>query len=501
MDEHRLLRRLAPICLALACGCSGVPGGAPRPVSVAVPPDQGTAVQAIAEPWLASGDRSGFAPLDHGNDALAARLRLIDAAESSIDLQSFQVIADGSTRAMASRLIAAADRGVRVRILIDDIFSPVSDRQLATLDAHPRVEVRIFSPLVRGVPMQVGFLAGFPQSNRRMHNKAFIVDNAIAIVGGRNMANEYFELNRSFEFADFDVLAVGPIAAEVSETFDTFWNTRLAVPLAALLPPGEPTPLPMPDQSGGTIPRGAATTPSLAELHGGGVRPDTAVARVVADRPEKLRVRRGQGEQILPDALREELALARDEVIFVTPYFVPRADGVDTLIALSARGVEVTVITNSLASTNHAIVHGGYAPRRRDLLEGGVRLYEVRPDTRVSRLTGAPVHMTLHTKAVIIDRRRALIGSLNLDPRSFELNSEMGIFIDSHSFAGRLVDRLDAELPLYAYSVRLDDEGRLVWEAGTGTDRRIWYSDPGASAWRRFVAGLVAVMPLVENQL
>jgi cardiolipin synthase C len=171
------------------------------------------------------------------------------------------------------------------------------------------------------------------------------------------------------------------------------------------------------------------------------------------------------------------------------------------LLELRSRGVEVTIITNSLASTNHAVVHGGYAPHRRALLEAGVKLHEARPDSVVSRFTDAPLRLTLHAKATIIDRRLALIGSLNLDPRSTELNSEMGIFIDSPAIAGRLVDAIDAKLPLHTYSVRLDGAGRFAWEAGAGAERQVWHSDPGASLWRRFVARLVAVLPLVENQL
>lgn len=159
------------------------------------------------------------------------------------------------------------------------------------------------------------------------------------------------------------------------------------------------------------------------------------------------------------------------------------------------------MITNSLASTNHAAVHGGYAPHRRDLLKAGVRLYEARPDTARSRITGDPVRLTLHTKGVVIDRKLALVGSLNLDPRSTELNTEMGIFIESAPFAGRLADAIEADLPRHAFAVRLDPEGRLFWEAGEGDDRRIWRSDPDATFWRRFVAGLVAVFPLIENQL
>ncbi len=508
MRDQAVSPRFLPLCLAaLAGGCAVAPPAADRAIETAAPPTQGTAVQTLAEPWLARHDgQSGFAPLARGSDALGARLRLIDAAERSVDLQSFLIKPDLSSRLMAERLVAAADRGVRVRILVDDIFTTVSDRQFATLDAHPNIEVRVFNPLPRSVPMPVGFLMGLPASNRRMHNKSFTVDNAITIVGGRNNADEYFEVEETIEFADFDVMGAGRVAPDVSATFDLFWNSAFAVELATMPRAGSSRPggpLLQPDQlerAAGVF-SDATANPMIADLRAGRVAPETAPAKVVSDRPAKLRVRRGQGEQVLVDALNGELAAADREVVFVTPYFVPRADGVAQLIALRERGVAVTVITNSLASTNHPAVHGGYAPHRRDLLQAGVRLFEARPDTARSRITGAPVQLTLHAKGVVIDRRRALIGSLNLDPRSTELNTEMGIFIDSAPFAGRLADAIEADLPRHAYSVRLDPEGRLFWVAGDGDGRQVWHSDPGATFWRRFVAGLVSVLPLVENQL
>ena len=407
---------------------------------------------------------------------------------------------------MADRLVAAADRGVRVRILVDDIFTTVSDSQFAALDRHPNIDARLFNPLSRSLPKAIGFLARFAALNRRMHNKSFTVDNAITIVGGRNNADEYFEVEETIEFADFDVIGAGPVASDVSASFDLFWNSPLAVELSSLArskPANPGAPLLAPDQleRAARVFDDAVASPVLADLRSGRIAAETAPATLVTDRPAKLRVRRGRGEQALVGALDARLAAAEREVIFISPYFVPRADGVARLRALRERGIAVTVITNSLASTNHALVHGGYAPHRRDLLRAGVRLHEARHDTARSRVTCAPARLTLHTKCVVIDRRLALVGSLNLDPRSTELNTEMGIFINSEPFAGQLADAIEADLPRYTYAVRLDPEGRLSWEAGTGDDKRIWRSDPGATFQRRLVAGLVAVLPLVENQL
>ena len=507
MIARSTLPHFVLLCLtALGYGCAAAPAVQRKAKESASPPTQGTAIQRLAEPWLARRDgRSGFAPLTRGSDALGARLRLIDAAERSIDIQSFLIHPDMSSRLMAARVVAAADRGVRVRILVDDIFTSVSDSQFGTLGAHPKIEVRVFNPLPRGLPRPIGFLVGLPASNRRMHNKSFTVDNAITIVGGRNNADEYFEVEESIEFADFDVMGAGQVAPDVSASFDLFWNSAFAVPLDSLLRPGSVSrrPLLAPDEldRAARIFDDAVASPVIADLRAGRLAPETAHATVVSDRPEKLRVRRGKGERALVDALNAELSVAEREVVLVMPYFVPRARGVAQLRALRERGVAVTVITNSLASTNHAAVHGGYAPHRRDLLRAGVKLYEARPDTAQSRITGAPVQLTLHTKGVVIDRSLALIGSLNFDPRSIELNTEMGIFIDSPAFACRLAGAIEADLPLHTYALRLDDRGRVIWETGTGAEKKVWRSDPGATFWRRFVAGLAAALPLVENHL
>jgi len=461
----------------------------------------------IAAPWVSEDGRSGFTTLVNGSDALSARLALIDTAERRVDLQSFLVKPGVAARLITERLIAAADRGVQVRMLIDDVLSRISDRQLADLDAHPQIAVRVFNPLPRGLPKTFGFLLAIPRSNRRMHNKSLVVDGAIAIVGGRNLSDEYFEIDPRTEFADLDMLAHGPIAAEVASAFDLFWNDAFARPLASFARPFRSGARSRPPNLAPVLPAemqrfidAARDGPLLADRRTGRVLPESASARVVTDRPEKLRRRRGRGEQRLFHALTAELAAARHEAVFVTPYFVPRAEGVEALSALCARGVGVTVITNSLAATNHIVVHGGYAPYRRELLRAGVRLFEARPDTAISRLTGETVGYTLHSKLAIIDRRRIMVGSLNLDPRSTELNAELGIFIDSPLLSERLARTLAAMLPQHAYSVGLDGAGQLTWAAGSGADKRVWRREPGASVWRRSVAGLVARLPLVENQ-
>lgn len=492
-----------PLAIAVLSACAPQPPAIPVPRSVAAPPVQGTPVQTLAEPWLAAGDRSGVAPLSLGRDALAARLSLIDAAEVSVDLQVFEMQPDRSVRLVEARLRQAADRGVRVRLLVDDILTSVSDRDFADMDAHPNIEVRLYNPLARAVPMPLGWLVGLPRSNRRMHNKALIVDNAIAIVGGRNFSDAYFEASPTRDFVDFELVAAGPVAAEVSESFDAFWNDARSVPVASLArAQGPPSARISPEAESGSE---GGETASAAVARASDLERDlrlrTAPTWFVADRPEKLRGPRGQGAQRLFHAIDAQLAEATEAVILVTPYFVPREEGVARLRDLRARGVDVTVITNSLASTNHAIVHGGYAPHRRALLEAGVRLHEMRPDAALSRLTGGPVTTTLHSKIVVIDRRLLIVGSFNLDPRSIELNSENAMFVRSARFAGSVGDEIERMMRDSTYALGLDADGNVVWDVHAENVIRRWQREPGASPWRRIVATIVSAIPGLEDQL
>jgi len=483
---------------------------AARAESRAMPPARNSPAAIIAQPWLENADgRSGFVSLPRGEDALGIRLALIGAAQDTIDLQYFLFKPGHATDLLADRLLEAAGRGVRVRLLCDDVFTTLPDESLGLLDAHPQIEVRIFNPLSRGLPMPLGYLAGLMSSNRRMHNKAFIVDNAIAMVGGRNIADEYFALNEAIEFADYDIAGLGPVAADLSDTFDAYWNDDLSVPLRAIrgipanTPEGFPAgrrvdPLRLAEAR--RVHAGALETAVLSDLREGRRAPVSAAARAVTDPPEKLRRPVSSGYEVMWDELAALIETALEEIVIVTPYFVPQRARAALLTRARVRGVRVVVITNSLSSTNHPVVHGGYFPYRRELLRAGVELYEARADRKVRSVTGEPCALTLHAKTLIADRRHVYVGSLNQDPRSIHINSEMGVIIDSPDLANRLVASMEVRFPTYLYRLGLDGRDRIEWRGRDGDRQQIWTSEPDAGPLRRFVAWLGFILP-IEGQL
>ncbi len=495
--------------LALA-GCAAVPFDAPREASTAMPPSRATAAGQIAAPWFDRADgASGVLPVPRGEAALGARLRLIEGAEQSLDVQYFLAKPDTSAKLIFNALMEAGDRGVRVRVLLDDVFTTAPDDGLARVDAHPNIEVRIFNPVSRSGPKWLGMIARFPDSNRRMHNKSFTADGAITIVGGRNIADEYYAVEQEIEFADFDVVAFGPAAVDVSRTFDMFWNSKRSVPIAALVGPeavqtavaqgfAEPDDAALARAE--DVYRDAVDSEFMVDLREGRLAPMTGRVRAVSDTPVKLAYPVGTDHRVLYDEIYAAIAGATSEVVIVSPYFVPQRERTDLLAAATRRGVRVVVVTNSLASNNHAYVHGGYFPYRRELLEAGVEIYEAKVDPGIVSTTGEPMQLTLHTKAVIIDRRTAYIGSLNLDPRSIDLNSEMSLRIDSPAFASQLVENAEANLPPYVYRVELEPDGDKIWRHGSGSDEIVLTSEPDASTLSRLIAWLAAILP-VEGQL
>jgi cardiolipin synthase C len=498
---------LCVLCAVLAA-CQPVPFGAERSVTTGAPPSG--ALAETARPWLeSSGSSSGFVALPDGTDALAARLQLIEAAEATIDLQYFLVKPDLVGMLVADRLFDAANRGVRVRLLVDDIFTRVRDEDLATLDFHPNIEVRLFNPVARSAPTWLAFASEFSRTNRRMHNKSMTVDGAATVFGGRNIADEYFEIDHRIHFADFDMLGLGPVAADVSRTFDLFWNSRYSVPLAALSDRSARGTATAEEIRIGLDPRILARAESAyrravaRDLMGAieaGTRPvHSGPARVVTDPPHKILAPGGEGCAEVLDALTAMLEAATREVVIVTPYLVPGCAAVEQLQRLRARGVEIVIVTNSLASTNHAYVHGVYRRYRHGMIDAGVRLFEFMPEPPHVLAAGRN-RQTLHTKIVLVDRRNVLVTSLNLNARSMFLDTELGVFIESPALAARLAEAIAADLPGNAYSLTLDAEGRLAWIARDGDVLRVWRSEPSASLWQRFIAGLAAILP-VEGHL
>jgi putative cardiolipin synthase len=492
-------------------GCATAPLDFPKDHSVAIVDTSETYLAKDVARWeVVHPGLSGFYPLIAGIDAFGARLALIERAEQTIDAQYFLMKPDVAGRLFAQKLLEAADRGVRVRLLLDDIFTTVDDDAFLLLNEHPNVELRLFNPIGRGGLYYANYLGDFKLANRRMHNKSFTVDYKVSIVGGRNIADEYFELLTDAEFRDFDMLAIGPISADISETFDRFWNHKLAVPMEAF---DKGKALPDLESARANVDRSvleinhqvyerALSSQLMEDLIDDKVEFFPAESTVVTDDPEKLLNKVSNDYKTLVTALAGVVDEATSEVVVITPYFIPGKNGVEFWRSITNKGVRVIVVTNSLASNNHTPVHSGYARYRHDMIRAVVELYEVRVDaSKVPEGSDQEGYdsVTLHTKALMIDRRHTFIGSLNLDPRSIDINTEMGVLIENADLTGGMAEKFFLNLPSFSYRVTENEKGKLRWTTVINNQETVETKEPQTSGWLRFKAWLFKIFP--EGQL
>lgn len=512
--RHPALVLLAAV-LWLA-GCTSLHVDYPRTESRApLDADGSTLRTQVMHAAARHGGQSGFRLLANGPDAFAARAIAAMRAEQSLDIQTYLVHDGLTTRLLMQQVLEAAERGVRVRILVDDISSRGNDFGIATLAAHPNIDVRLFNPVRVGRESDVSrtlvMLANFRRLHRRMHNKLWIVDNAVAISGGRNIGDAYFGAAGNVNFADLDLLSAGPITQDLSRSFDAYWNHPNAVPVEAFVTrrPSERDLRRLRDRLQAYL-----STPAigrapwlgwLRERQEGdilaldGEALAWGSARAVWDDPAKIDSERvPHGQQTLMDGLRPAFDAAREDVLLVSAYFVPGPQGVAFLGDLAARGVRVRVLTNSLQSTDVPLVWGAYADDRAPLLSAGVALHEMKPLLRrrlsVDRFgihgsSGA----SLHTKAMVFDHERVFIGSFNLDARSLRWNTEVGVVVDSPALATLLRELLgEAFEPANSHALALRD-GHVVYrsrdERGEVVVRR-----PPASPLRRVQAWLADLL-------
>jgi putative cardiolipin synthase len=505
---------LAALALLLG-GCSTVPLEVPHPPSHAIDSSAETFLgRTFAASLATSPGASGFHLLVTGEEAFVARAALAQSAERSLDLQYYAVADDATATMLLSQALRAAQRGVRVRVLLDDLYAVGRDAALARLAAQPNVEVRVFNPFLQrgGFALTRLFEALVDgRLNARMHNKVWIADNAAAVVGGRNLGDHYFAAHADGDFADLDVLAAGPIVAGISASFDAYWNDDAAVPIAALAEeaPGSEDIEATARQMAASAERFRDTdyarhlrTLDLGRtFRSGQLALDAASAVVLFDPPEKARLPASEPPGPILAALRPYVDAATQEMILVTPYFVPSDRGVEVLCGVSVRGVRVRVLTNSLATTDVPAVHAGYASYRRRLLACGVELHELRRQKgeafapRVGFSSGA----SLHAKAVVIDRHVVLVGSMNLDPRSRLINTETGLLIESAVVGERVGALFDAATALdQAFRLRLatpgDPDSALLWDGREGEHLITLQREPLASWWRRLLAGALGVL-------
>lgn len=510
-----MLQRFLLLALLLLGGCASVP--LPTP-SHALPASGTLLGDAVQQRAAAHPGQSGFRLLASSGDAFIARADLIRAAQRSLDIQ-YYIVHDGiTTRALIAELLRAADRGVRVRVLIDDTSSDGWDYEIGTLAAHPNIQIRLFNPLhlgrSTGITRNLGRLFNLSEQHRRMHNKLWLADNSVAIVGGRNLGDEYFGAKAEMNFSDLDLLAAGPVAGELGQSFDQYWNSAISRPIEDYL----------------------WSKPSRAELQRARGRLQSYLEKTQVRHSsylERLRQRSlssnlsswfdelvwAPGRAIWDDPLKvldhgsaQQLSAQLDplfqqvshELILVSAYFVPTDKGVSYLTGRADQGVSIRLLTNSLEATDVPAVHAGYAPSRMALLEHGVQLYELRaqPD---KHLAGAPWRVrgssnaSLHSKAIVFDRRQVFIGSFNFDPRSILWNTEVGIIVDSPELAEKTRKLALAGMsPSVSYQVHIDRRGgrpRLVWVDEVDGRPRTLRHEPG-SLWRRFNAWIAGAIGL-----
>ena len=466
--------------------------------------------RAIAPLLQAQPGRSGMALVQDNLDAFAMRALSARNAGRSLDLQYYLWHDDFTGRLLDYELLRAADRGVRVRLLLDDLNAHGRNSVLAALDAHPRIEVRMFNPTrnrAGTIARSLEMLLRLVSVNRRMHNKAWIADGRLAVVGGRNIGNEYFNAAAGTNFIDLDALVVGPAVAQSEAIFDEFWNSAGAIPLSALkqAKPGALQDLRVRAEEAREIVRDHPYIRRVRESGGMGRFLDSAYLRYWPQRLEVLSdpAIKADGEgrsRWLVRPLAEAMLQARQTLHLVSPYFVPGEQGMQALRGLEAHGVEVAVLTNSLAATDVLAVHSGYAGYRKPLLAAGVALHELKPHGEQDRSLFGSSGASLHTKAFTVDAEAGFIGSFNIDPRSISLNTEMGLLFHDREATAALDalyrDKIDGR---HSYALRLQD-GALRWDDTAAQPPRVWDREPEASHWQRAAAWALGWLPL-ESQL
>jgi len=501
-------RALAPLLLALA-GCASLPSLEHRSVSHALEAPPASPLRAAIDPLAAEHPSlSGIYLLKTGADAFGARVALVDAAVSSIDVQYYIWHDDMTGRFMFAALQRAAARGVRVRLLLDDLTTRGGlDKSIAALSALPNVEVRLFNPFAQRSLRSLGFITDFSRLNRRMHNKSLTVDGVATIVGGRNIADEYFQAGEAFGYVDLDLLAVGAVVGDVSQSFDAFWRSDSAYPATLLIDHATPAEVAARTsfwdsargEPGAARYRAAVRDSQLArDLLTHRLHFEWATAYLVVDDPAKGLGKSAKGDELLEQFEQKLHHRVSEQLLIVSPFFVPRAIGLDLLSDLAHRGVKIQVLTNGGESADVDAAFAAYRTYREPLLAAGVELFELKG--RVGRASAAESASdeSLHAKTIGIDRSQIFIGSFNFDPRSANLNTEIGLVIDSPPLATALSQAFQDVVPLVAYQVELDAKGQLVWldrRADTPEATQLT-QEPGAGFWRRACLGFLGILPI-----
>ena len=490
-------------------GCASLPPLEPRTPSTALTETADTSLgKAVSAAGRDREDQSGIYALPEGRDAFAARVVLARAAERSLDVQYYIWHADITGFLMLGELWDAAERGVRVRMLLDDNGIAGLDPILAVVDTHPAIEVRLYNPYPNRGFKPLGYLTHFKRLNRRMHNKSFTADTQITIVGGRNVGDEYFGAGQAMLFVDLDVVAAGRVAGEVEEAFDLYWNSDSAYPADRIV--GKPAPngveaLKARFAAVRSSPEAAEYIQAIRETRlvesflAHELQFDWSCVELLYDPPGKTMGEAEKADLLLPD-LKRAVGDPQRELDIVSPYFVPGKTGTKNLSAYPESGIKLRIVTNSFAATDEGVVHTGYAKRRVALLRSGTRLYELKPDARTidhPKSGAGSSSASLHGKTLSVDRTRVFVGSFNLDPRSVNLNTEMGVMIEDPRLADALSDWVDQAPQTVAYEVILTPDGRgLEWIELTDQGEIRYHKEPKVGFFKRLLVKILGWLPI-----
>lgn len=463
-------------------------------------------------------EQSGVLPLINAREAFAARVVLARHAQFTLDIQYYIWRNDRTGTLMFEALHEAAERGVKVRLLLDDHNTAGLDAVLIGLQSHPNIDIRLYNPLKLRYPRFLNYLFDFARVNRRMHNKALIADQQVLISGGRNIGDEYFGAHDDVIFADLDALMIGPVVQQAQLEFEKYWNSASAVPLAQLFTLTKPQSLTTLEQRASVIEADPSARhyieairklPFVQDFLTQKLEFVWAEVTLMSDSPTKT-LGLAQQQHLLAYQLQQAIGHPEQCVKLVSPYFVPTKTGVALLSELAATGVDITILTNSLEATDVAVVHAGYAKWRKALITAGIKLYEVQKVSplarkqerklRRQRLKGkerfGSSASSLHAKTFSVDKERVFLGSFNFDPRSIELNTELGFIIHSDVLARKIDQAFQQTVPNYAYRVDLDEQGKLYWEERLGPRITRYRSEPGVSWWRRLGMRTLALLPI-----
>ena len=517
---------IGALAVLLLCGCTSLPKPRPEwserhPIDV-----QNTSwAKTISPAATEHPGSSGVKLLPYGLDAFSARLALADSAERTLDLQYYIWMPDSAGKLLAEHVLGAADRGVRVRILIDDLGGTAADSVLLTLSSHTNIEVRIFNPVANRTFRKLSMLFHLKRVNRRMHNKSFTADRTVAVVGGRNIAEEYFGLGEEPLFVDFDVIAAGPAVEQIAAMFERFWFGASSIPIEALSKKGNPSGDFTAARSAlaseaRSITNSPAFQPLLRDETAGAIRRhDVSLTwgpvRLVSDQPEKVGAARTDPSTHLLPQLSSVVKGTTRELVIISPYFVPGPKGLALFQSLRQRGIRIVVLSNSLASQDVTAVHAGYRRYRKPLLCAGVEMWEMRPDIEIrttQRQDGATSNhkqpgSSLHMKTLIFDRQTLFVGSLNLTPRSASLNTELGLIIEIPTVAEPVARAFEQRLREAAYRLEFvpgpgpcKECGHIEWISRENGSEVRYRHEPHATFGKHLAVGIFSLLP-IESQL